>query len=485
LAVGKTGNTINRVQLLFVLAVVLLSGFKTVPTVPDPLLVTISNPDAHPCPGQPVKFTASVTNGSSNLFYQWQVNGVNIGPNSPSFTIANDISNPIKKTDVIQCLVTDKSNGATATSNKLSGIEVLVTEDLFFNIFIQNNLPVCPGTQILMGSEQNNLYRNGVSSLVGVWSVNGVPVHQGLTFVYDSPKDGDVITCEATYTAKCITKVVESNSVTVRVTTQPPTTVTVSPADYNGCVGTPVTFNATVTNGGNTKYQWILNGQNVGTGAPQFTSSELKTGDQVSCNVTTNRPCLIDHAQSNVVTAIVLPQITNAVSITCDAVNNFIVENQLVTFTAQPTYSGTVDYQWQVNGKAVGTNSPVFKDNSLTMGDIVTCTTTTTGACVLPASANSNSITILMHVPLSIPNAFTPNGDGINDTWNIKALLIYPTCSVRIFDRYGGQVYQSVGYSRGWDGTTNNRQLPTGVYYYLINLNDGTPPYSGYVTIIR
>ncbi|HEY9000991.1 MAG TPA: gliding motility-associated C-terminal domain-containing protein [Mucilaginibacter sp.] len=63
--------------------------------------------------------------------------------------------------------------------------------------------------------------------------------------------------------------------------------------------------------------------------------------------------------------------------------------------------------------------------------------------------------------------------------------MIYPTCNVRIFDRYGSSVYQSVGYSKSWDGTFNNRQLPTGVYYYLINLNDGTPPYSGYVTILR
>lgn len=420
--IGKLGETIKRVQVLLVLAIVLLSGFKAAQTFPDPLVVTISNPDAHPCPGQPVNFTASVTNGSSNLFYQWQVNGVNVGPNSPSFTILNDISNPIKKTDVIQCLVTDKSNGATATSNKLSGIEVLVTEDLFFGIFIQNDLPVCPGTTILMGSTSNNLARNGVLNLVGVWSVNGVPVHQGLTFIYDTPKDGDVITCEATYTAKCITKVVESNSVTVRVLTQPPTTVTISPADYNGCAGAPVTFNATVTNGGNTHYQWMVNGKSLGSDNPQLTTSDLKTGDQVSCNVSTNRPCLIETVQSNIVPVTVLPQTTNSVSITCDAVNNFIVANQLVTFTAQPAYTGPVSYQWQVNGKSVGTDNPVFKDDNLTIGDVVTCITTTSGACVLPQSATSNAITILMHVPLSIPNAFTPNGDGINDTWNIKAL---------------------------------------------------------------
>ncbi|HTK20827.1 MAG TPA: gliding motility-associated C-terminal domain-containing protein [Mucilaginibacter sp.] len=485
MGVIKAGSVINLVQLLFVLLAFPLLSFKTASTAIDQLIVTITNPDAHPCPGQPVNFTAKVTNGSTNLTYQWQVNGVNTGSNSPSFTIANSLSNPIQNTDIIQCVVTDNSNGASAASNKLSNIKVLITEKLYFQIFSQTNLPVCTGTQVLFGSSNNNLAINGISNLLGVWSVNGVAVHTGLTFVYDSPKDGDVVTCEATFIAKCTTAVVESNSITLQIITPSPSTVTVSPADYKGCVGAPVTFNATVNNGGDTKYQWMVNGQNVGTNNSQFTSSDLKTGDQVSCNVTTNRVCIFQTVQSNVVPVTVLPQSTNSVSITCDAVKNFIVEHQLVTFTAQATYAGPTNYQWQVNGKDVGTNNPVFKDNNLTMGDVVTCFTTTSDPCVLPQPANSNAITILMHVPLSIPNAFTPNGDGINDTWNIKALLIYPTCNVKIFDRYGGLVYQSVGYPKAWDGNFNGKQLPTGVYYYLINLNDGSPPYSGYVTIIR
>jgi len=486
LVADKLRYTANRIQLLCALLILLLPSFKTnISTGADQLIVTISNPDAHPCPGQRVDFTATVTNGSANLSYQWQLNGVNTGSNSPLFTIANSLLSPVKNTDIIQCIVTDNSNDASAASNKLTNIVVLVTEEFYFEIFAQTNFPVCSGTTVYFGSHYNNLAQNGITNLTGVWSINGVAMHTGLTFISSTLKDGDVVSCKATYIGKCTNTTVEAAPVKIQMTTLPPSTVTISPAGYSGCVGAPVTFNADVTNGGNSKYQWMVNGKNAGADAPKFTTSDLQTGDQVTCNVITHRTCGDDNIMSNTVTATVAPQTTNSVAITCDAINNFIVANQLVTFTARPTYTGPVSYQWLVNGKEVGTNSSVFKNDNLTIGDMVTCITSTSGACVLPQSATSNAITILMHVPLNIPNAFTPNDDGINDTWNIKALLIYPACNVRIFDRYGDLVYRSVGYPKAWDGNFNGRRLPAGVYYYLINLNDGTPPYSGYVTILR
>ena len=86
---------------------------------------------------------------------------------------------------------------------------------------------------------------------------------------------------------------------------------------------------------------------------------------------------------------------------------------------------------------------------------------------------------------ISIPNAFTPNGDGINDVWNIPALVDYPSCVVSIFTRYGGMIYQSRGYAKPWDGAYNGGPLPMGTYYYIINLQNGQPPLAGYVALIR
>lgn len=86
---------------------------------------------------------------------------------------------------------------------------------------------------------------------------------------------------------------------------------------------------------------------------------------------------------------------------------------------------------------------------------------------------------------LVIPNTFTPNGDGINDTWNIKYLDFYTQCTVDIFSRYGQKVYHSVGYSVPWDGTYKGSALPPGTYYYVINLHNGSAPLSGYIAILK
>jgi gliding motility-associated-like protein len=84
-----------------------------------------------------------------------------------------------------------------------------------------------------------------------------------------------------------------------------------------------------------------------------------------------------------------------------------------------------------------------------------------------------------------IPNAFTPNGDGINDFWDIQALVDFPDCRVSVYNRYGGLVYQSRGYPKPWDGTYNGSPLPTGTYYYVINPQSGVQQVAGPVTIIR
>ncbi|MDB5157772.1 MAG: beta-propeller fold lactonase family protein [Mucilaginibacter sp.] len=84
-----------------------------------------------------------------------------------------------------------------------------------------------------------------------------------------------------------------------------------------------------------------------------------------------------------------------------------------------------------------------------------------------------------------IPNIFTPNGDGANDKWYIQNLQYAPKCDVEIFNRYGLLLYHSSGYINAWDGSFNGKPLPSGTYYYLINLNDEKKPLSGYVCIVR
>jgi gliding motility-associated-like protein len=85
-----------------------------------------------------------------------------------------------------------------------------------------------------------------------------------------------------------------------------------------------------------------------------------------------------------------------------------------------------------------------------------------------------------------VPNTFTPNGDGINDTWLIQYLESYPNCRIQVFNRSGQLVYETKSYtSPGWDGTMNGKPLPFGTYYYVLEPGSGRKPLTGYVTIIK
>jgi len=76
---------------------------------------------------------------------------------------------------------------------------------------------------------------------------------------------------------------------------------------------------------------------------------------------------------------------------------------------------------------------------------------------------------------IQIGGVFTPNGDGTNDTWEIPGIENYPDATVEIFNRWGQQIFYSNGYNSPWNGTYNNERLPTGDYFYIIDLGDGNP----------
>jgi gliding motility-associated-like protein len=84
-----------------------------------------------------------------------------------------------------------------------------------------------------------------------------------------------------------------------------------------------------------------------------------------------------------------------------------------------------------------------------------------------------------------IPNIFSPNGDGVNDTWVIRYLESYPGCTVEVVNRYGQLVFRSVGYSKPWDGKINGKDAPVGTYYYVVTPRNGRAPLTGYVDLIR
>ncbi len=83
-------------------------------------------------------------------------------------------------------------------------------------------------------------------------------------------------------------------------------------------------------------------------------------------------------------------------------------------------------------------------------------------------------------------SAFTPNGDNYNDKWEIDNMYLYPDATMKVFNKWGNLVHNQTGIYEPWDGKTNGADLPSGVYYYIINLNkENREPLTGNITIIR
>ena len=100
----------------------------------------------------------------------------------------------------------------------------------------------------------------------------------------------------------------------------------------------------------------------------------------------------------------------------------------------------------------------------------------------------SSDLVLVVPIPeIYYPSGFSPNGDGVNEEWQIDRIDEYPNCVVEIYNRWGEQLFRSIGYTDKWDGRYKNKDLPVGTYYYIIELNDPKfpTPYTGPVTIMR
>lgn len=86
---------------------------------------------------------------------------------------------------------------------------------------------------------------------------------------------------------------------------------------------------------------------------------------------------------------------------------------------------------------------------------------------------------------LVIYNTFTPNNDGNNDTWYIGNILKYPDNILEVYNRYGKLVYRNAGYQNNWDGRVSGEELPSGTYFYDLDLGNGLGKRHGTVTIIK
>ena len=86
---------------------------------------------------------------------------------------------------------------------------------------------------------------------------------------------------------------------------------------------------------------------------------------------------------------------------------------------------------------------------------------------------------------IEIPNTFTPNGDGINDTWGAKELRFYSGVVIQVFERSGKRVFYTQNPDVRWDGTFNDIELAIGTYYWTVEVKETGEIRKGMLNLLR
>ena len=153
----------------------------------------------------------------------------------------------------------------------------------------------------------------------------------------------------------------------------------------------------------------------------------------------------------------------------------------LITGQAVQGGSGTFTYQWETSSDRntwdliTGATSPNYQAPGL-LKTAYFRRITKSGIC----NITSNIVAITVYS--GIKNTFTPNGDGINDTWNLAGFAVNPNMQVQVFNRSGQVVFHGLN-QVVWDGEYQGNKLPAGVYYYSITENNAKP-ITGWLSII-
>ncbi|MFT6966420.1 MAG: gliding motility-associated-like protein, partial [Marivirga sp.] len=114
----------------------------------------------------------------------------------------------------------------------------------------------------------------------------------------------------------------------------------------------------------------------------------------------------------------------------------------------------------------------------------LTTTIYTVEGLTLEGCPDNDSVTVIVRPAIAPPNVFSPNSDGVNDTWLIDQIGPYPDATVAVYDRWGKKLFSSIGYNEPWGGIFNGEIVAPGVYYYVIDLKDGYNAVTGTVTVL-
>jgi len=272
---------------------------------------------------------------------------------------------------------------------------------------------------------------------------------------------------------------VTTNSVTILPTLD--TDLTITAAANQVCDGTPLSFTASPVGGAiHPVYQWMVRQVRVGDNEPVYSNNLLKNGDTISCRVSDSTTCSSAVSNKIVLALYPSPHVDTEEIVTIQKGKSAVLH---------PNASGDISkYQWS---PGAGLSDPDIEDPVASPTRSITYTLKVTAANGCTASGK---MVIDLLIPISIPNAFTPNGDGRNDIFYIpQAAEGSMIRDFIVFNRWGEKMFEAHHVppgdrASGWNGNYKGRPAAPGTYVYTINLDFGngvSQTQQGVVILIR
>jgi len=268
--------------------------------------------------------------------------------------------------------------------------------------------------------------------------------------------------------------VTDANNCTVVVPVTVNALVTVvanAGADRTVCANTVETLDGSASTGATT-YQWTNDQGDVISDSVMVELPLQSAGTYVYILTVSDGPCSATDTVS--ITFAPLP-IANA------GPDQFIFLTDVVTLGGTPSGPAGSTFSW----------TPDSLVSNATAANPTTSPAVTTWYVLSIIGPNgcldTDSVLVTVEPNVIIPTGFTPNSDGRNDTWVIDYIELFPECVVEVYNRWGDQLFRSVGYRQPWDGKYRDGYVPVGTYYYVIDLKDERFPeaYTGPLTVIR
>ncbi len=281
--------------------------------------------------------------------------------------------------------------------------------------------------------------------------------------------DGDLNGAGITSAAECTFDV----SISGAGVDRPTSSISLSSSAANICKNEIFTATATLIDcPDNGNFEWYVNNVLTAvTTSPSFQTTALNDGDVITVKTTCYLLC-VDTIQNTLTPISVYSFLLSA------GPDVSISAGQTVQLSGATTSS---NFSWSPPVSISNTSSLnpfVFPSSSI----IYTLTATENGCTLI------DDVQVFVKQELNIPTTFSPNNDGINDTWVIEGIENYPNCLLHVYSRWGQEVFQSSGYNAGkaWDGTGVLGKLSEGVYFYTLELNDDQKTEKkGSITLIR